>query len=102
MPSDPNDPSLALAYLESGTLTIRLAAPIAITRAAMLATPSEMAPRPEPVAAGATATLNAGDSVVGPPKVGGELRNTGTTPAVLLLAIVGPSGMSAPAATPAA
>lgn len=89
LPSDPNDPSLGLVYVESGSVTLQLDAPLHITRAAMvamLATPNAAFSGPEQVAANARGTLNMGDSVVGPPNVGGEVRNTGSGPAVLLLA----------------
>jgi quercetin dioxygenase-like cupin family protein len=105
LPSDPTDPSLGLLYVESGTLTVQLAAPLQITRAAtvaMFATPNAAIPGPELVAAGATATLRPGDSAVGPPHVGGNVRNTGRSPAVLLLASIAPSEMGTLAATPAA
>jgi quercetin dioxygenase-like cupin family protein len=104
-PNDPNDPSLALVYVESGTLTLHFTTPLVITRAsamATLATPDAAFPAPEQVAANATATLNAGDSVVAPPNAGGDVRNEGTAPVVLLAAIVAPSSMGTPAATPTA
>jgi hypothetical protein len=105
LPNDPNDPSLALAYVESGTVTLHYTDALTITRAAAiaaLATPAATMPGPEAVAAGASATLTVGDSFVSPANSGGDLRNEGTTPAVLLAAIIGPSQMGAPAATPAA
>jgi hypothetical protein len=102
--SDPTDPSLGLVYVEAGSVTVQLNAPLQITRAAMvamLATPNAAIPGPEPVAANATVMIHAGDSVVGPPNVGGEVRNTGSSPAVLLLAGIAPAELG-PAATPAA
>jgi hypothetical protein len=105
LPNDPNDPTLALAYVEAGTITLHYTNALTITRAAALATldtPEAAFPAPEPVAANATATLQTGDSFVSPANSGGDLRNEGTTPAVLLAAIIGPSQMGAPAATPAA
>jgi hypothetical protein len=105
---DQTDPSLALAYVEAGTLTVRFDRPLTVTRAnairAMMATPEAMGmPATEQIPANATGTLNAGDSVVGLPYVGGELRNDGTTPVVILAALISPSEMGTPmAATPAA
>ena len=105
LPNDPNDPSLALVYVESGTLTLHFTTPLTITRAAAmatLATPEAAFPAPEQVAAGATAKLAVGDSVIAPPNAGGDVRNEGNVPVVLLAAIVAPSGMGTPEATPAA
>ena len=105
LPNDPQDPTLALAYVESGTVTLHYTNALTVTRAAALATlstPEAAFPAPEQVAANATATLQTGDSFVSPANSGGDLRNEGTTPAVLLAAIIGPSQMGAPAATPAA
>jgi len=105
LPNDPNDPSLALVSVESGTLTLHFTTPLTITRAAAmatLATPEAAFPAPEQVAAGATAKLAVGDSVIAPPNAGGDVRNEGNVPVVLLAAIVAPSGMGTPEATPAA
>jgi hypothetical protein len=106
-PIDKTDPSLALAYIESGTLTVRFDAPLTVTRASAMttmATPGAMGmPATEQIPANTSGTLNAGDSVVGLPYVGGELRNDGTTPVVILAAEIAPSGMGTPmAATPTA
>ena len=96
-PIEADDPSVALAYVESGALTARVEAPIRVTRAATIAafaTPGAVEegslPEPEEVAAGTEFTLEAGDSVVFPPNVEGEIRNDGTEPAVALVAIVAP------------
>lgn len=106
VPIDPNDPSLTLAYIESGTLTMRFDGPLTVTRAGAMnamATPGTMAmPATEQIPAGTTATLQAGDAVVGPPNVGGTLSNAGSEPVVVLNAIISPSQMGPSAATPAA
>jgi quercetin dioxygenase-like cupin family protein len=106
MPIDPNDPSLALAYIESGTLTVQFASPLTVTRASAMnamATPGASGmPATEQIPAGTTGTLQAGDSVIGPPNVGGTLSNAGTAPVVVLTAIISPSTMGTPAAPPAA
>jgi hypothetical protein len=103
---DPNDPSLTLAYIESGTLTVRFDGPLTVARAsamAALTTPGAMGmPATEHIPAGVTATLQAGDSAIGPPNVGGMLRNAGTVPVVMLNANLAPSQMGTPAATPSA
>ncbi len=89
-------PSLALLYVEAGALTARVAAPVMITRAAPIGTPST----PEAIAAGTAFTAGPGDSFVGPPHVAVEARNDGADPLVLLMAVLEPAaGM--PAATPA-
>jgi hypothetical protein len=106
VPIDPNDPSLTLASIESGTLTLRFDGPLTVTRASAMtamATPGAMAmPATEQIPAGTTATLRAGDSVIGPPNVGGTLRNAGTEPVVVLNAIISPEQMGPLAATPPA
>ena len=59
-----------LAVIESGELTIRPGRPLAVTRAE----PSG-ATATEEIAAGQEVTVRAGDTVLFPPLVGGELRN---------------------------
>ena len=96
-PLEAEDPSVALAYVESGALTARVDAPIRVTRAATIAafaTPGAVeegaVPEPEEVAAGTEFTLEAGDSAVFPPNAPGEIRNDGSEPVVGLVALVGP------------
>jgi quercetin dioxygenase-like cupin family protein len=105
VPIDPNDPSLTVASIESGTLTMRFDGPMTVTRASAMtamATPGAMGmPATEQIPAGTTATLHAGDSVISPPNVGGILSNAGTEPVVVLNAIISPSAMGTPVATPA-
>lgn len=76
---EPSDPSLAIVHVESGELTIRYAAAVE-----MLATPK--------VVAWDTFVVAAGDHIVGLPTSGGELRNDGSAPAVLLVFGVVPAG----------
>ena len=61
-----------LAVIERGALTIRPGLPLVITRAG----PSG-ATATEEIAAGQEVTVRAGDTVLFPPHVGGELRNDG-------------------------
>jgi quercetin dioxygenase-like cupin family protein len=90
-------PSLALVYVEAGALTARVAAPLVITRAAPIGTPSA----PEAIAAGTEFTAEPGDSFVGPPHVAVEARNDGSEPLVLLMAVLEPTaGMRAATPTP--
>jgi quercetin dioxygenase-like cupin family protein len=111
-PIEADDPSVGLAYVESGALTIRVEAPLRVTRAATIAafaTPGAAGagavPGPEEVPAGTEVTLEAGDSVVIPANVAGEVRNDGAEPAVGLAALVAPpeegDGATPAAATPA-
>lgn len=106
-PIEEDDPTVALVYVESGALTIQVEAPLQVTRAATIeafATPGAVEeggiPEPEEVEAGTEVTLEAGDSVVIPPNVGGEVRNDGEEPAVVLAALVAP--LEEGGATPAA
>ncbi len=106
-PIEADDPSVVLAYVESGVLTVRVEAPVRVVRAATIAafaTPGAVeegaVPEPEEVAAGTEVTLEAGDSVVIPPNVAGEIRNDGDELAVGLVALVAPT--EGGGATPAA
>ena len=98
----PDDPSLAVVAVESGTLAVRATAPVVVSRAAGTATPG--AATPEQIAAGTAFRLGPGDAFVGPPYAGGELRNDGPEPAVILTAAVVPEpedrGVAAPAVGP--
>ena len=80
-------PSLALVYVESGTLTARIDAPIAITRAA----PSGSTSKREEIAAGTQFMAGPGDSFVGPAHTMVEARNDGQEPLTLLMAVVQPA-----------
>ncbi len=97
LPSDPEDPSLAMVLIESGELTLVLDGPVTITRAGSfapaLATAEAggafVAPE-ETTEADDTVTVQAGDVVVFPPNIGGEIRNEGEEPVVGLAFIVEP------------
>ena len=95
-PVDASDPSVALGLVEAGTFTLRVEAPIQITRAATIAafsTPGvdpSAVPTPEAIPAGTEFTMTVGDSAVFPPSVDGEVRNDGQETAVLLLASLEP------------
>ena len=97
LPAEEDYPSVALIYVESGALTIQIEAPFQVVRAATIeafATPGAVeegaVPGPEEVPAGTEVTLEAGDSVVFPPNVPGEIRNDGDEPAVGLSASIVP------------
>jgi len=95
LPSQPDDPSLAVVLVEAGELTVELDAPVTVTRAGSfapaLATAEAggafVAPE-ETVAAGEAVTLRAGDVAFLPPSVGGEVRNDGAERAVGLAFLV--------------
>jgi hypothetical protein len=60
-PIDKTGPTIALAYIESGALTVRFDGPLAVMRA-ILATPQAMEmPATEQLPANTTGTLDAGD-----------------------------------------
>jgi len=100
-PADANDPSTGLVYVESGTVTINATAPLNVLRASTMAmmvgsiasaTPTtEEAPPFEQIAANTDFQLAAGDSVLVPGNVGGNLRNDGTEQVSILIANIGPS-----------
>jgi quercetin dioxygenase-like cupin family protein len=105
-PIDEEDPTYALAVVESGALTIRLDRPLMVTRAGALATAMAEeeaggAPANEEIAAGQEATLQAGDTALFPPDVGGEIGNDGQDRAVVLVVFVGPPEDMTGEATPA-
>jgi len=109
LPVDPENPSLAMVLIESGELTVTFDGPVTITRAGSFApvlAPAEaggafVAPG-ETTEAGETVTLQAGDVVVFPPNIGGEIRNEGEELAVGLAFIVEPpsSGGAVPVEPP--
>ncbi len=96
LPGEPDDPTFALIYVESGTVTVRGEAALAVARA----TPGADFPAEEELAAGTEFTLGSGDSFVAPPNVAGEVRNDGSAPAVLLAGLAVPAEEGAPAGTP--
>ena len=87
-------PSLALVYVEAGVLSVRIDAPVTLTRAAGDSTG-------ESIPAGTAFTADQGDYFVGPPHVAVEARNDGVDPLVLLMAVLEPTPGTAAPATPA-
>jgi hypothetical protein len=81
-------PEISLGYLESGTLSLTVDAPVTVTR-------TDAA---EIIPAGTDFTLSAGEYLVLPLLASGEVRNEGTEAASLLVASITPA---MPAATPA-
>jgi len=97
-PIEEEDPSLALAYVETGTVAFVVEAPITVLRAAGPGTP--FPEEHEEVAAGTPFELAAGDSALFPPRAAGEARNEGAEAASILVANVFPTGEGGAAATP--
>ena len=92
-PIDPGDPTYALAFIERGQLTVRVDGPLTVTRAeAMGEAEAEegFTPATETIPAGQDVTIGAGDSALFPPNAGGEVRNDGQEPVVVIAALVGP------------
>lgn len=91
---DAADPTMSFFLMESGALEITVSKPLTVIRAAALATalqtPGTM-PETEEIAAGTAFTLEAGDSVLIPPGVGGSLRNDGTEPVIILATQIFPA-----------
>lgn len=86
-------PSTALVYVEAGTLTARVDAPVTVTRATVGGARVTIAVGTEYIA-------ETGDFFIGPAYVGVEARNDGTEPLALLMAVIQPAAGMAEAATP--
>ena len=81
-----DDPSLLFVAVASGAVTVRSSAPLVVTRAA--APPNSGAAVQEEIGAGTEITLGPGDAFVRPANSEQDLRNSGSEPAVALLASV--------------
>ena len=102
---DPGAPDATLYVVRAGALTVRLAAPVRVRRvgeitaeerAAAVATADPGAPLEEAVAAGETVVVGRDDSFVVPPRTGGELRNEGSEPVVVLAGTIVPGAAGTP------
>jgi hypothetical protein len=102
---DPSDPGATLYVVQAGTLTAHLTAPVRVRRvgeitpeerAAAVATVDPGAPLEEAVAAGAAVAVGPDDSFVVPPWTGGELRNEGSEPVVVLAGTIVPGAAGTP------
>ena len=87
--------NLELAYVETGSLTFTLDAPIVVGQMGNVDSAGET------ISAGTEVTLSAGQYFVLQPGVAGELRNDGSETATVSIAGVEVAGMATPAATPA-
>ena len=83
---DDTDPSLSLVYVEDGTVTFTIAAPVSVTRAGA----EDQAA--EPIVAAVEFTAGPGDYFIAPANTAAELRNDGTDPATILVASMIPRG----------
>lgn len=83
--------SLEVIYFESGSLTLRLDAPVTVGNLNAIDAVGEN------YAADTEFTVTAGDYFALPPGVGGELRNEGDEPAVVSAAGLVPEGVGMPA-----
>jgi hypothetical protein len=83
----PDDPATGFLYVESGTLSFRVGAPMTIFRAATApGTPGDI----EQIPAGEVFTMSTGDATVFPPSIPGETRNLGDEPASILVLNIAP------------
>jgi quercetin dioxygenase-like cupin family protein len=75
LPFDPTDPSVDLLFVSSGTLTVRVEAPMKVARSVEAGTPAPT--EPEEIPANTEFTMSDGDSALFPPNASGEVRNDG-------------------------
>ena len=107
-PLETSDPTGGMVIVESGTFTVRVDAPWAISRrgsfTAAIATAEATGTFPatdEQIGSGEEVTMGAGDAAYIPGSVSGEIRNDGNEPAVALAVFVGPTaGMTGATPTP--
>jgi quercetin dioxygenase-like cupin family protein len=88
LPAESEDPSLALIVIEGGAVTVTMDTPLSVWHPPVNGEPGTDSFESMP--AGQTFTMEAGDSVLFPPQVEGELRNDSRRDAVLLAALIGP------------
>ena len=108
LPLEASDPTGGMLIVESGTFTVRVDTPWAISRSGSLASSIATAEASgtftspdEQIASGDEATLDAGDAAYIPGSISGEIRNDGTEAAVGLVVLVGPTeAMSGATPTP--
>jgi quercetin dioxygenase-like cupin family protein len=108
LPLEASDPTGGMLIVESGTFTVRLDTPWAISRSgslnAAIATAEAggaFTPSDEQIASGDEATMGAGDAAYIPGSINGEIRNDSDEPAGGLVVLVGPSEGMMSEATPA-
>lgn len=92
-PVEADDPSLALAVVEAGTVSFNIEAPVTVLHSVGQDFTNEepTAENFEAFPAGQDFTMEVGDSALFPASTAGEVRNDGTEDAVLLAALIEPS-----------
>lgn len=93
---DPEDTAVALVYVEAGTLTFRIEAPMTVQRASATGLPDPASV--EEIAPGEIFTMAEGDSAIFQPRTAGETVNMEDEPGVLLVVNIYP--LEDAAATP--
>ena len=88
-PVEADDPSLALAVVEAGTVSFNIEAPVTVLHSVGNEEPT--AENFEAFPAGQDFTMEVGDSALFPASTAGEVRNDGTEDAVVLGALIEPS-----------
>jgi quercetin dioxygenase-like cupin family protein len=98
LPLEASDPSSGMLIVESGTFTVRVDAPWAVSRSGSLnaaigtaVATGTFTPSDEQIASGQEVTMGAGDAAYIPGSVSGEIRNDGQEPVVGVVVLVGPS-----------
>ena len=98
LPLEASDPTGGMLIVESGTFTVRVDAPWAISRTGTLSAAIGTAeatgtftPSDEQIASGEEVTLGVGDAAYIPGSITGEIRNDGQEPAEGLVVLVGPT-----------
>ena len=88
--ADTSDPSVSLVYVETGTISISIKAPVAVTRAGAIGR------SPEIVVTETAILLRAGEYLVVPSFAEGTYRNEGQEVTSLLVSAIVPSKMANP------
>ena len=86
-PVEADDPSLAVAVVEAGTVSFNIEAPVTVLHSV-----GNEEPTAEDFEAGQDFTMEVGDSALFPASTAGEVRNDGTEDAVALAALIEPNG----------
>jgi quercetin dioxygenase-like cupin family protein len=97
-PLETSDPTGGMMIVESGTFTVRVDAPWAVSRSgsiiAAIATAEATGtytPTDEQISSGEEVTMGAGDAAYIPGSVNGEIRNDGDELAVAHIVLIGPT-----------
>lgn len=80
--TDPAEETIAVLYVEQGTLTIAIDDPVTVSEGGSAGTPVAE------IAAGTAIELGPGQAIALPPAVTGEIQNLGQEPAVVLASVL--------------